>query len=180
MDLLGGIRERLIRLEETIIFAIIERSAFAINEEIYVVDENLSNVAGCFLDFFFRETEKVHAKMRRYRSPEENAFYEDLPEPLFQSTSATPKVLKPNNINYNQRIKSYYLHTLLRKVARKGSDNELGSSALADINCMQAISKRVHFGKFVAEAKFQSDVESYSKLIRARDNEGLLLLLTNQ
>lgn len=51
---------------------------------------------------------------------------------------------------------------------------------MSDINVLQAISKRVHFGKFVAEAKFQSETEKYTSLIRARDVTGIMEALTNR
>ena len=38
----------------------------------------------------------------------------------------------------------------------------------------QALSNRIHFGKFIAEAKFQANRELYSKLIAARDAGGLM------
>ena len=43
---------------------------------------------------------------------------------------------------------------------------EYGSTANCDLNALQAISKRIHYGKFVAEAKFQAQPEEYGKLIR--------------
>lgn len=36
-----------------------------------------------------------------------------------------------------------------------GDDNNHGSAATLDILCLQALSKRIHYGKFVAEAKFR-------------------------
>ena len=45
---------------------------------------------------------------------------------------------------------------------------------------MQALSKRIHYGKFVAEAKFLAKREEYSSLIRARDADGLMRLLTDE
>lgn len=44
----------------------------------------------------------------------------------------------------------------------------------------QALSKRVHYGKFVAEAKFLASREEYGRLIRQRDAEGIMRLLTNE
>lgn len=35
-----------------------------------------------------------------------------------------------------------------------------------DINALQAISKRVHYGKFIAEAKFLAEPEKYGERIR--------------
>eukprot|EP00729_Bicosta_minor_P009979 gene9979-16379_t len=59
-----------------------------------------------------------------------------------------------------------------------GDDGNYGSAAVCDIAVLQALSKRIHFGKFIAEAKFQSERERYSALIRARDCEGLMACLT--
>lgn len=43
----------------------------------------------------------------------------------------------------------------------------------------QALSKRIHFGKYVAEAKFRAQTDKYSALIRAQDSDGLMALLTD-
>ena len=45
---------------------------------------------------------------------------------------------------------------------------------------MQALSKRIHYGKFVAEAKFLAKREQYSGLIEAGDADGLMRLLTDK
>ena len=45
---------------------------------------------------------------------------------------------------------------------------------------MQALSKRIHYGKFVAEAKFLAKREQYSGLIEAGDADGLMRLLTDE
>jgi chorismate mutase len=37
---------------------------------------------------------------------------------------------------------------------------------LADVNCLQTISKRIHYGKFVAEAKFRAQPDEYTQLIK--------------
>ena len=44
----------------------------------------------------------------------------------------------------------------------------------------QALSKRIHYGKFVAEAKFLANREEYSSLIRQQDADGLMRLLTDE
>lgn len=43
---------------------------------------------------------------------------------------------------------------------------------------MQALSKRVHYGKFIAEAKFVADSATYEDLIAREDAAGLMDLLT--
>jgi hypothetical protein len=45
---------------------------------------------------------------------------------------------------------------------------------------VQALSKRIHYGKFVAEAKFRARPQEYARLIRQRDTDGLMALLTDE
>ncbi len=44
----------------------------------------------------------------------------------------------------------------------------------------QALSKRIHYGKFVAEAKFRARPQEYARLIRQRDSDALMALLTDE
>ena len=46
--------------------------------------------------------------------------------------------------------------------------------------CAQALSKRVHYGKFVAEAKFLAQRQEYTELIRRQDSAAIMDLLTNK
>ena len=62
---------------------------------------------------------------------------------------------------------------------RGESEENYGSSATCDIACLQALSRRIHFGKFVAESKFQSDPETYTRLIRAEDRAAIADSITN-
>uniref|UniRef100_A0A1S3Y8H7 chorismate mutase n=1 Tax=Nicotiana tabacum TaxID=4097 RepID=A0A1S3Y8H7_TOBAC len=43
---------------------------------------------------------------------------------------------------------------------------------------LQVLSKRIHYGKFVAEAKFRASPDVYKAAIRAQDSNGLMDLLT--
>lgn len=184
--LLGDLREKLIRQEETIIFALIERSQFPVNAEIYATGSQEVVGGGAipsglsFLDFMLRETERLHSLVRRYASPDECAFFpEDLPPPLLPLLQC-PRVLHPNSINVNAQVKALYQGRIIPKICPSGSDsNTWGSTSVADIAVLQALSKRIHFGKFIAESKFQSAPEEYSALIRANDTDGLMALLTN-
>lgn len=46
--------------------------------------------------------------------------------------------------------------------------------------CTQALSKRIHYGKFVAEAKFLDDRRGYTMLIENKDSDAIMELLTNK
>jgi chorismate mutase len=186
---LDSVRGELIRLEETIIFGLIERSQFAVNKEIYATGKNsllktastTSEHSESYLDFFLEKTEQLHASLGRYTSPDEHPFLiEGTFVPLIQAQSY-PQSLKPNSININEKIKAIYETKIIPRICQNnGSDGQYGSSATMDINVLQSISKRIHFGKFVAEAKFLQEKEKYSKLIKNNDADGLMKLLTKQ
>lgn len=49
-----------------------------------------------------------------------------------------------------------------------------------DVACLQALSRRVHFGKFVAEAKFLKEKAKFIRLIREKDIEGINREITDE
>ncbi|XP_042496726.1 chorismate mutase 1, chloroplastic isoform X2 [Macadamia integrifolia] len=116
----------------------------------------------------------------RYNSPDEHPFYPaDLPEPILPPLQY-PQVLHPiaNSININKKIWDMYFSVLLPRLITKGDDGNCGSAAVCDTNCLQALSKRIHYGKFVAEAKYKAAPAVYEAAIRAQDRDQLLALLT--
>lgn len=179
---LDKLRSTLIRLEDTIIFALIERAQFALNPCIY--EKGALEFKGAtgdrsFLEFFFWETEKVHAKVRRYTSPDEYAFTSPLPEPILPLLEFE-KFITPDNINVNDKIMDFYIKDILPTICKSCDDQNYGSSATKDIEALQALSKRIHFGKFIAESKFRSNPEEYIRLALAEDREKIDELLTNK
>lgn len=132
------------------------------------------------VEFMVRETEKLHAQVGRYKSPDEHPFFpEELPEPMLPPIQY-PKVLHPiaDSININKRIWEMYFSRLLPRLVKEGDDGNCGSSAVCDTICLQTLSKRIHYGKFVAEAKFQEAPDIYQPAIRAQDGDQLMRLLT--
>ncbi|KAG2223972.1 hypothetical protein INT45_013429, partial [Circinella minor] len=179
---LDKLRSTLIRLEDTIIFALIERSQFAFNKCIYVpgaLEFNGATGERSFLEYFLWETEKVHAKVRRYTSPDEYAFTSPLPEPILPPLDFPP-FLFPNDINITAKIMEIYTKSIVPEICQDRDDSNYGSSATRDIECLQALSRRIHYGKFIAESKFRSDPEEYTRLARANDREAINELLTNR
>lgn len=178
---LDSIRTSLIRLEDSIIFGLLERAQYCYNADTY--DSNSFHVdgfGGSLVEFMVRETEKLHAKVGRYKSPDEHPFFpEDLPETLLPPIQY-PTVLHPiaDSININKEIWKMYFDEVLPRLVKEGSDGNSGSSALCDTTCLQALSKRIHYGKFVAEAKFQESPEDYTPAIKAQDGAQLMQLLT--
>ncbi|KAJ3102420.1 chorismate mutase aro7 [Phlyctochytrium planicorne] len=179
---LNRIRDELIKMEDTIIFALIERAEFAQNPKIYQPGGiSFENFEGSFLDFFLYEIESAHAKVRRYTSPDEYPFSKNLPEPILPNL-AFPRILVPNSVNLNEKLREIYLREIVPRICKPGDDLNYGSSATKDTEALQMLSRRIHFGKFVAEAKFQDPKyhEEYVRLIKAKDRVGIEELLTNK
>jgi chorismate mutase len=98
-----------------------------------------------------------------------------------------PKILHTNDVNVNDKIKKFYIEKFLPAVCpdfgredRGESQENYGSAATTDFACLQALSRRIHFGKFVAESKYRSDPEKYNKMILANDREGIAESITNR
>lgn len=181
---LSNLRERLIRQEETIIFALIERAQFKQNLLVYTPGAfdlpSSFEGDGTFSQFLLFELEKVYAKVRRYTSPDENPFAPEssLPQPLLGELEY-PETLKKNNINYNTLIETDYRKNIIPAICEEGDDQNYGSSATCDVACLQALSKRIHYGKFIAEAKCQENEQKYGELASRRDRDGIWQQLSN-
>ncbi|CAL5404842.1 unnamed protein product [Camellia sinensis] len=90
-----------------------------------------------------------------------------------------PQVLHPiaDAININNKIWDMYFRDLLTRLVKEGDDGNCGSAAVCDTICF-ALSKRIHYGKFVAEAKFRASPDAYEAAIGAQDRTRLMDLLT--
>jgi len=183
---LESIRSTLVRQEETIIFALIERAQYRRNYAIYDPKENkLRNAYGApqsFLEYMLLETEKLHAKVRRYTSPEEHPFYPTfLPQPILPDISYPITIcpIQKNAVDVNSEVMRWYVEKIIDRLCIEGDDEQHGSSVLCDIAAMQALSRRVHYGKFVAESKFVKDPEIYTEHLKQGNVIAVIELLTN-
>ncbi|KAA8532940.1 hypothetical protein F0562_032943 [Nyssa sinensis] len=178
---LESIRHSLIRQEDSIIFSLLERSQYCYNADTYDHDTfSMDGFRGSLVEFMLRETEKLHAQVGRYKSPDEHPFFPAfLPEPMLPPLQY-PQVLHPcaDSININKKVWHMYFRDLLPRLVKAGDDGNCGSAAVCDTICLQALSKRIHYGKFVAEAKFQESPARYEAAIRVQDKAQLLELLT--
>jgi len=178
---LDNVRHMLVRLEETIIFALMERAQFRRNENVYrpgVFGPAVGEVS--LLGYCLRETERVHARMRRYTSPDEHPFSGDLPEPVLPELIYRDNPLHPNAININDRVFDIYVSEMIPLICAEGDDEQYGSSAVADVSCLQALSQRVHYGKFVAESKYRANRTSFDARVAAGDRDGLMAEITER
>ncbi|KAJ5279565.1 Chorismate mutase type II [Penicillium angulare] len=178
---LANIRFELIRLEDTITFHLIERVQFPLNKTIYesggvkIPDSDLS-----LSDYLLREQERLQSRVRRYESPDEYPFFPDVLEQPVLAPLKYPHILHTNDVNVNDDIKKRYINEVLPAVCprfgredRGEAQENYGSAATCDVACLQALSRRIHFGKFVAESKFQKDPETFVRLIKAEDRLGI-------
>ncbi|CCF59509.1 hypothetical protein KAFR_0H00990 [Kazachstania africana CBS 2517] len=183
---LQNIRDELVKMEDSIIFKFIERSHFPTCPGVYLTknpDLSIENFDGSFLDWALLHLEITHSQLRRFESPDETPFFPDhLLRPILPSISY-PQVLASYapQVNYNEKIKATYIKQMVPLLSKyDGEQNEnYGSVATRDIECLQSLSRRIHFGKFVAEAKFQNDKELYTKLIKSKDIDGIMKNITN-
>jgi chorismate mutase len=197
---LDSIRSTLIRQEETIIFALIERAQFRHNPIVYQkggfgalgtppgsrVSHDTEPLS--FLEYMLMGTEALHYVVRRYASPEEHAFFPDrLPskKKVLQVELEYPQDLLSSiggasDVNFNPILLEKYINVIVPSMAVVGDDEQHGSTALCDVTVLQALSRRVHYGKFVAESKYLGDPEEYQRLVEAGDAEGVMKLLTNE
>lgn len=143
--------------------------------------------------------DKVKGKGCNLNSPDEYPFTpaSELPQPLLPPIEY-PKLLYPNTVNVNASIKSLYIRAIVPRITQAATralaaarraqgvigDEEredsanYGSAATVDVEVLQALSKRVHFGKFVSESKFRADPSAFIPHIRTRDRERLAGLIT--
>jgi chorismate mutase len=175
-------------LEDTITFHLIERVQFPLNKTIYIPgtidigdDKELS-----FFDWLLREQERLQSLVRRYQSPDQYPFFPDaIQEPILQPLNY-PRILHTNNVVVNGKLKDCYINHILPAacIQKAGGDQgesqeNYGSAASCDVLTLQALSQRIHFGKFVAEAKFQKEPERFAALIKAEDRQGIDDAITN-
>lgn len=179
---LPHIRYQLIRLEDTVLFHIIERAQFPLNGTIYqpgaiaIPGSSLS-----FSDWVLREQEVIQSRIRRFQSPDEYPFFPDAMQELILPPLEYPKILWENDVNVNDQLKKRYVEAILpaccmkaeRAERKEEAQENYGSAATADVMCLQSLSRRVHFGKFVAESKFVSSPATFVPLIKAGDRQGI-------
>lgn len=178
--LLENVRSSLVRQEETIIFALIERAQFSQNAPIYERGRFGDVLQGeSLVGFILHECERSHAKVRRYTSPDEEPFYQDLPAPILPSLHYDDSPLVENTINLNPEIRRCYEEDIVPMICQEGDDGQYGSSAVCDVTLLQALSKRIHYGKLVAESKVRANPELFAAAVQARDEDAITGLITD-
>lgn len=123
---------------------------------------------------------RVAETTRTNGSPDEHPFtpLEKLPAPIIAAQDFPHLLHEPSSLhpstNVNARILDFYIHHIVpgitevppgspkpsRRLSASGSnpldDGNYGSAATRDVEVLQALSRRIHFGMFVSESKFRS------------------------
>lgn len=135
---LDNIRQTLIRQEDTIIFLLIERAQFARNAAVYeadavpVPDFDAAGERFSLLEYLLRETEQIHGKIRRYTSPDEQAFYPDRVPQL-----VLPAIQYEQVTSYLQ--KSFCLHRNVMSPAYCKTSNTVRDSSSSRVAMTRAL-----------------------------------------
>jgi len=209
---LNNIRSSLVRMEDSIIFSLIERSQYKINKAVYEPDckqlgafrlHQLKSAGsnGSLGDWFIYNTECLHSQVQRYQHPTEYSFFGPLPEPSLGSAfdaeadnrdcaekpAKRPKTSKtdilapvPPDAVINKRLLEIYRTKIVPALCQEGDCGNHGSVAVQDVQVLQTMATRIYYGLFVAESKFRSETEKATKLIKAKDRDGLMEFITKK
>ncbi|KAF0900220.1 hypothetical protein E2562_028701 [Oryza meyeriana var. granulata] len=181
---LDTVRDFLTREEDTIVFSLIERAKYPLNPPAY---DPATTYLGrrhnaSFAEMFVRKSEAVQAKAGRYQSLQEIPFFPfrvpfTLAPPYNFTTELYPSAAF---VNVNDAIWSMYFNQLLPFLANNGDDGNYAVTVSSDLVCLQTLSRRINYGRYVAEVKFIGDQQNYTTLIRNKDKDALMKLLTSE
>ncbi|KAI9116068.1 hypothetical protein K1719_012998 [Acacia pycnantha] len=140
-----------IRLEDAVVFSLWERSLYSPHKHAYDATSrspSFGPAPGSILDSLLVRTEHLRALSGFYCLPDDMPFN---PHALPKSTDALipPPLVSP-----------------------QGGDDDDGLLAhclSCDIKCLQAISRRVHFSKFIAEGKFLESSRTFVEVWSIED-----------
>ncbi|KAL5230725.1 hypothetical protein ABZP36_029501 [Zizania latifolia] len=181
---LDTVRDFLTREEDTIVFSLIERAKYPLNPPAYYVPAYFAGRRhdASFAELFVRESEAVQAKAGRYQSQQEIPFFPfRVPFPLAPPYNFTSELYSAAAfVNVNDEIWSVYFSLLLPLLAKNGDDGSYAATVASDLVCLQALSRRINYGRYVAEVKFRGDQQNYTTLIRNKDKDALMKLLTSE
>mmetsp|Transcript_5467 Transcript_5467/g.8084 ORF Transcript_5467/g.8084 Transcript_5467/m.8084 type:complete len:290 (+) Transcript_5467:662-1531(+) len=185
---LNALRNQLVRLEDTIIFGLVERASFKQNPAAYdpkgITVKGAAGALqfqGSYFSYYLTENEKVHARMRRYTSPDEHPFtqYNFLPKPVLPELKWPKTLCEPTGKwNLNDKILDFYMKKVIPSLCEEGNDQHYGSSVTLDVSLLQALSKRINYGKFVAEIKYRKNRALLRMLRERKDIAGIRKMIT--
>jgi chorismate mutase len=156
---LSELRVRLDQMTERIVSRLKDRSRFALNEAVY--QPGAVQIAGrsgiSFLEFSLEGLEAYHASLGRYDYPDQHPVTgASLPASPVTRVRANP-VVQPRSISIRDNLLAFYLE-ILPTLCRAGDEPEnYGETVYVDADLLQLLNERINVGRYVAEAKLQSD-----------------------
>jgi len=179
---LETIASHLAGLEETLIYKLLDRAQFAANPGAYQPGQSLFQPAESFslfeLRLLFQET--LDTQFGRYLIPEERPFHLGLPAPrrVPPQTETGLAIADLETVNVTGSIRQAYLG-LLADLCAGTDDGHWGSSVEHDVICLQALSRRIHYGAlYVGESKFREAPDKFRALVAERDDNALVAAIT--
>jgi monofunctional chorismate mutase len=123
---LSYIRSILQRLEDTILFQLIERGQNAHNEAMYRPGafkelEEKEGWTKSWVEWFLKETESSHAKCRRWQAPDEYPFTDEslLPQPILPPIEYPEVLYKAAIVTVNDQIYKHYRDELVPALTKR-------------------------------------------------------------
>lgn len=183
---LDDLRIRLDQMTERIISRLKDRSRFPLNEVVYRPDAvPVAHRAGLsFLEHALEGLEIYHASLGRFAYPDQYpVFSSQLPESPVARIIGRP-TLPPLQISIKDNLLAFYSR-LLPDLCAPGDDTDTyGETVYVDADLLQLMNERINVGRYVAQAKLESDpamlsvaadAETLNAKLRVPEREAALL-----
>lgn len=179
---LETIASHLAGLEETLIYKLLDRFQFSGNPGAYQPGQSRfrPHEASSLFELRLHHQEKLDTLFGRYLIPEERPFHQGLPAPhRVPPQKETGLVIDDlETVNVTGAIRSAYLQ-LLPTLCGEEDDGQWGSAVEHDVICLQALSRRIHYGAlYVGESKYSEAPDRFATLVAAKDDAGLWAAIT--
>lgn len=180
---LPEIRNRLAKCEAGIVLAFSERAEHPLNMKMYLrMDDGglaMRHSGMSFSEDYMLQREIVDDEYGRFKDHRQRPFFVARTNTQLLVLRDFDKDPVPRGANRNAEIKIAYFEAL-KGLCRDGDDGEYGESATADLDCLQRLSFRIHYGDIVAERKLLDNTALFRPLITAKDWVGVENALRNK
>jgi chorismate mutase len=169
---LSAIRTEIGRYTPLIIEAMAKRYAEPLNAPVY-----RGNGTDSILDKSLSTLEHYELATGQFQNGRGAPFFSL--ELKGRETIARNTSLHPVLVDVNPRLKEEYL-SFLSHFFKPQDNGRFFATGNLDAEVLKLLSRRVHLGVYVAEAKYRESMDKYDPLIQANDREGMVTLLTNK
>lgn len=155
----------------------INRGAYAANDALYTK----SRYKNPILHEELAHDEHVRNAFRRYQLGGYEYPFTELRHHRFAIPALNlTNVLHNDNYVINDQIYNFYVQDVIPSLNLTGDDQLYELTVTADLTLLRALSRRIHYGKIVAESKFLGPQSAqYIALIKNQDVAGITALLTD-